>query len=106
MAVKIAGIITLGIVALGLFAYLWLRADQKEKQRDADRKHRLAEKTQIDNFTLELFDKILKDKTLDIERYVVENNQLRGVIAERDKKIKLLEDNASKIKIKNPEVQR
>lgn len=93
MPIKIAGIITLGIALLALlwFALLWF--DRKVKQQEAERKHRLEEKAQNDKFTLELFDRILRDQSLDVMRLVDENEELR-------RKLKRMEDTAAKFKIK------
>ena len=94
MPIKIAGIITLGIAFIGLLLFVLIWFDRKWKQQEADRKQRLEEKAQNDKFTLELFDKILRDQSLDVMRLVDENEELR-------RKIKRMEDTAAKCKLKN-----
>lgn len=96
MAIRIAGIITLGIVFLGFLAYCIFRADQRAKQDLEDRKQRLVEKDHADNFTLNLFNMILEDDQLRNEQLVMMNTKKDETIEKLNKKIKAMQDIASK----------
>ena len=91
---KIVGIITLGLVGIAGLAFILILLNRKDKQQEAERKNRLEAKTQNDKFTLELFDKILEDNRLDVQRLCEENEALK-------RKLKRLEDTAAKCKINN-----
>ena len=100
MSVKIAGIVVLGLVLLGLPIYLGWRYDQKVKQEEAARKQRFEEKKQNDAFTLSLFGMILQDQ----EETVTELREaLKGrddKIAELENKITKMNKNAAKLNLK------
>ena len=100
MVIKIVGIITLGVCCLGALVYLYLRADQREKQEDAARKHRLEVKKQNDAFTLGLFDKILRDQDDLVEALRGELRIKDDALAEQQRKIDLMNKNAEKLNLK------
>jgi hypothetical protein len=99
MAIKIAGIITLGIVCLGFLVYSFLRADQHAKQDLEDRKQRLVEKDHADNFTLNLFNMILEDDQLRNEQLVATNARKDETIEALNRKIQKMRDIANKCKL-------
>ena len=99
MAIRIAGIITLGIAFLGFLVYSFLREDQHAKQSLEDRKQRLVEKDHADNFTLNLFNMILEDDQFRNEQLVETNARKDETIERLNKKIKKMQDIANKCKL-------
>jgi hypothetical protein len=73
--VKIAGIVTIGVAFLGLLVFALIWFDRRAKQQESERQHRMATKRQEDEFTLKLFDKILEDRQLEVERLALEATQ-------------------------------
>jgi FtsZ-interacting cell division protein ZipA len=99
MAIRIAGIITLGIVALGALVFAWFWMDRKAKQDLEDRKQRLVEKDHADNFTLNLFNMILEDDQLRNEQLVATNARKDETIEALNRKIQKMRDIANKCKL-------
>lgn len=100
MPIRIAGIITLGLVALGLLAFTLLWFDRKYKQQNEERKQRLAEKKQNDDFTLELFGKILLDQDDKVAALRSDVKLRDDVIADLHKQIERMNKNAEKLNLK------
>lgn len=96
MAIRIAGIITLGIVALGALVFAWFWTDRKAKQDLEDRKQRLVERDHADNIMLNLFNMILEDDQLRNEQLVAMNARKDETIEALNQKIQAMKDIASK----------
>ena len=96
MAIKIVGIIVIGLAFIGSLAFALIYFDRKWKQQQEDRKQRLVEKDHNDNFTLSLFNLILEDDQLRAEQLITANAQKDETIEKLNKKIKKMQDIASK----------
>lgn len=101
MAVKIAGIVTIGVAFLGLLVFALIWFDRRAKQQNEERKQRLIEKDHADNFTLNLFNMILEDDQLRTEQLVLSNAKKDETIEKLNKKIKAMHDIAEKCKLAN-----
>lgn len=100
MPIKIAGIVTLGLVALGILAFSLLWFDRKYKQQNEERKQRLEEKKQNDDFTLALFNKILLDQDDKVAALRSDVKLRDNVIVELQKQIERMNKNAEKLNLK------
>lgn len=96
MPIKIAGIITLGITFLGLLAFALMWFDRKYKQQNEERRQRFEEKKQNDDFTLELFGKILMDQDDKVAALRSDVKLRDDVIADLHKQIERMNKNAEK----------
>lgn len=99
MAIRIAGIVTLGIVALGALVFAWFWTDRKAKQDLEDRKQRLVERDHADNIMLNLFNMILEDDQLRNEQLVEMNVHKDAKIEALNRKIQKMRDIANKCKL-------
>lgn len=99
MAIKITGIIMLGLAFVGLLVFALIYFDRKWKQQQEDRKQRLVEKDHADNFTMNLFNMILEDDQLRNEQLVMMNTKKDETIEKLNKKIKAMQDIANKCKL-------
>ena len=84
MAVKIAGIISITVAFIGLLVFTLIWFDRKAKQQETERKQRLLEKSQTDEFVIALFEQLNTD-TDEL------NNRLFDKVAERDEQISALQ---------------
>jgi hypothetical protein len=73
--VNISGIVIIGVAFILLLVFVLILFDWLAKQQEAERQHRMATKRQEDEFTLKLFDKILEDRQLEVERLALEATQ-------------------------------
>lgn len=100
MPIKIAGIITLGLAFLGFLAFSLLWFDRKYKQQNEERRQRFEEKKQNDDFTLELFGKILMDQDDKVAALRSDVKLRDDVIADLHKQIERMNKNAEKLNLK------
>lgn len=96
MAIKITGIIMIGVAFIGLLAFALIYFDRKWRQQEADRKQRLVEKDHTDNFTLNLFNMILEDDQLRTEQLMLSNTKKDETIEALNRRIQKMKDIASK----------
>lgn len=80
MAVKIAGIIVLGLSFIGLLVFIGWRLCKQTEIDNAQREHRLKERAQTDDFVIRLFEQINTDAD-------ELNNRLLENIAKKDEQI-------------------
>jgi hypothetical protein len=92
--------ILLFLSVAGFFWWLGWRADEQAKQEERARKQRFEEKKQNDDFTLELFGKILLDQDDKVAALRSDVKLRDDVIADLHKQIERMNKNAEKLNLK------
>lgn len=100
MSIRIAGMILLFLSVAGFFWWMGWRADEQAKQEERARKQRFEEKKQNDDFTLELFGKILLDQDDKVAALRSDVKLRDDVIADLHKQIERMNKNAEKLNLK------